>query len=78
MKDFQESGRGETSVLSHQILLCKAKTTIPSIQTMSSNVASNIVWVDLEMTGLEIEKGDVIIEIACLVTDANLNILGEV
>lgn len=29
------------------------------------------------MTGLEIEKGDVIMEIACLVTDGNLNVLGE-
>jgi oligoribonuclease len=35
----------------------------------------NLVWLDLEMTGLEPEK-DRIIEIATVVTDANLNILG--
>ncbi|XP_039755157.1 probable oligoribonuclease [Pararge aegeria] len=33
-----------------------------------------IVWVDLEMTGLNIDK-DYILEIACLVTDADLNLV---
>jgi oligoribonuclease len=36
----------------------------------------NLIWIDLEMTGLEPER-DVIIEIATVVTDAHLNILGE-
>ncbi len=36
----------------------------------------NLVWIDLEMTGLSPEK-DVIIEIATVVTDAQLNSLGE-
>jgi oligoribonuclease len=36
----------------------------------------NIVWVDLEMTGLDINK-DHIIEMACLITDKNLNIIAE-
>jgi len=35
-----------------------------------------IVWIDCEMTGLELSK-DHIIEIACIVTDKNLNILEE-
>ena len=36
----------------------------------------NLVWMDLEMTGLEPEQ-DVIIEIATLVTDKDLNIFAE-
>ena len=35
---------------------------------------NNLIWIDLEMTGLDPER-DRIIEIATLVTDANLNIL---
>ena len=37
---------------------------------------NNLIWIDLEMTGLE-PKTDVIIEIATIVTDADLNILAE-
>ena len=37
---------------------------------------NRLVWLDLEMTGLEPER-DVIIEIAVLVTDTQLNILSE-
>ncbi|MCF3754827.1 oligoribonuclease, partial [Salmonella enterica subsp. enterica serovar Weltevreden] len=36
----------------------------------------NLIWIDLEMTGLDPER-DRIIEIATLVTDASLNILAE-
>ena len=36
----------------------------------------NLIWIDLEMTGLDPEK-ERIIEIATLVTDSNLNILAE-
>jgi oligoribonuclease len=39
-------------------------------------VAEHLVWIDCEMTGLDLGK-DALIEIAALVTDANLNILGE-
>lgn len=35
----------------------------------------NIIWVDCEMTGLDIQK-DALVEIAVLVTDAQLNVLG--
>src|SRR5262245_42637011 len=35
-----------------------------------------LVWLDLEMTGLEVER-DVIVEIGCLVTDAQLEPLDE-
>jgi oligoribonuclease len=35
-----------------------------------------LVWIDCEMTGLDIQR-DALIEIACLVTDADLNLLDE-
>lgn len=37
---------------------------------------NNLIWIDLEMTGLDTQN-DVIIEIATLVTDSELNILAE-
>lgn len=40
------------------------------------NSEQNLIWIDLEMTGLDPER-DRIIEIATIVTDANLNILAE-
>lgn len=38
--------------------------------------AENLIWIDLEMTGLDPDN-DLIIEIATVVTDKNLNILAE-
>ncbi|HIF46940.1 oligoribonuclease [Candidatus Thioglobus sp.] len=40
------------------------------------NKETNLIWIDLEMTGLLPER-DVIIEIATIVTDKDLNILAE-
>ncbi len=37
---------------------------------------NNLIWIDLEMTGLDTQN-DVIIEIATIVTDSQLNILAE-
>ncbi len=39
-------------------------------------VDDRLVWIDLEMTGLDVER-DVIVEIACVVTDASLNALDD-
>lgn len=38
--------------------------------------SNNLIWIDLEMTGLDTQN-DVIIEIATIVTDSQLNILAE-
>jgi oligoribonuclease len=36
----------------------------------------HLIWIDCEMTGLSLEK-DVLVEIAVLVTDSDLNLIGE-
>ncbi len=38
--------------------------------------ALNLIWIDLEMTGLDTDR-DYIIEIATVITDSNLNVLAE-
>lgn len=38
--------------------------------------ANNLIWIDLEMTGLDTQR-DCIIEIATVITDMNLNIVAE-
>ena len=60
-------------------LLDQDMTTLESAASAPINIkpkqdASNIVWLDMEMTGLEPDK-DHIIEIAMIVTDSNLNVL---
>ncbi len=37
---------------------------------------NNLIWIDLEMTGLDTDN-DYIIEVATIITDAQLNILAE-
>lgn len=39
-------------------------------------MATRLVWIDMEMTGLDVSK-DVILEIATVVTDENLNVVAE-
>jgi len=41
-----------------------------------TDAANNLIWIDLEMTGLD-TVNDMIIEIATIVTDAQLNIIAE-
>ncbi|XP_062894534.1 small fragment nuclease [Mobula hypostoma] len=53
------------------LLMPRRLTTVEA-----QDMAKRMVWVDLEMTGLDIEK-DKIIEMACIITDAELNILAE-
>ena len=49
---------------------------VATIKDKNLNKASNLIWVDLEMTGLDTDN-DHIIEIATIVTDAELNTLAE-
>jgi len=39
-------------------------------------MSERLVWIDCEMTGLDLEK-DALIEVAALVTDSDLNVLGD-
>jgi oligoribonuclease len=41
-----------------------------------NHVNDRMVWIDCEMTGLDLER-DALVEVAALVTDSELNILGE-
>ncbi len=41
-----------------------------------ANETPNLIWIDCEMTGLSLEK-DVLVEIAVLVTDADLTVIGD-
>ena len=51
-------------------------TLRPVTVRSTMNKKTNLIWIDLEMTGLVPEK-DIIIEIATVVTDAHLNVLAE-
>ncbi|RVE48578.1 hypothetical protein evm_006767 [Chilo suppressalis] len=57
----------------------RLKSTAADFRPNMNNVlpkeaAKRIVWIDMEMTGLDINK-DRILEIACLITDADLNLI---
>ena len=43
---------------------------------MEKEKDGNLVWVDLEMTGLNVNT-EHIIEMACIITDKHLNIIAE-
>ena len=48
--------------------------TTPTTETLPSE--GRLIWIDLEMTGLDTDR-DSVIEIATVVTDAQLNVLAE-
>ena len=41
-----------------------------------ANEQPNLIWIDCEMTGLSLQN-DLLVEIAVLVTDSELNLIGE-
>ena len=63
--------------LSSIFRLCKAPLFASYFSTMAQRGSDYLVWVDLEMTGLNIDK-DHIIEMAVIVTDKDLNVIAEV
>lgn len=63
------------STISNQYVWIKHKG-FPRHESNASKTGSKIVWIDMEMTGLSVEN-DRIMEIACVVTDKNLNIRAE-
>lgn len=59
--------------------MSQAAEVTPSVTPSTAPVRPNefnLVWLDMEMTGLDCDN-DCIIEIAVVVTDAELNIIGE-
>ena len=44
--------------------------------SLTNGADSRLVWIDLEMTGLDVER-DVIVEIACVVTDSDLTLVDD-
>lgn len=57
------------------MLQCLTRLFNQTGHAMAQN-SNNLIWIDLEMTGLDTQN-DVIIEIATIVTDAQLNQLAE-
>ena len=57
-------------------LLARGRRAQGSRGLTLSAVRDELVWIDCEMTGLDL-RSDKLIEIAALVTDADLNILGD-
>lgn len=62
-------------MLSASVRLARAITT-RRVSKFSSAQQNALIWFDCEMTGLDISR-DVLLEAACVVTDAELNVLAE-
>jgi oligoribonuclease len=67
-------------LLGYRLGLSRQFVTLPALAAIQDTLlmqdASNLIWVDMEMTGLDPEH-DVVIEIATIVTDTELNTLAE-
>src|SRR5210317_115921 len=65
---------GQWLCLSRQFVTLPALALVRDRPLMQN--ANNLIWVDMEMTGLDPEL-DVVIEIATIITDSELNMLAE-
>ena len=54
----------------------RAADSVPAMAGEPVGADDRLVWIDLEMTGLEVER-HVIVEIACIVTDSDLAALDD-
>ncbi|XP_017084139.1 probable oligoribonuclease [Drosophila eugracilis] len=59
----------QSSVVSNSSIKMSSSHSVDGVDT-------DIVWMDLEMTGLDIEK-DKILEVSCIITDKDLNVKSE-
>uniref|UniRef100_A0A8C4QZI3 Oligoribonuclease, mitochondrial n=1 Tax=Eptatretus burgeri TaxID=7764 RepID=A0A8C4QZI3_EPTBU len=66
----------QSPVLRCGLASLEAQRTTAEAMEHGKEMAKRMVWVDLEMTGLDIET-DEIIEMACIITDSNMNIIAE-
>jgi oligoribonuclease len=66
----QTTGGAVTGVESTRVARADSVRRVPE-PNATSELDDRLVWVDLEMTGLDVQT-DVIVEIACIVTDASL------
>ncbi|KAJ0989141.1 hypothetical protein J5N97_007497 [Dioscorea zingiberensis] len=75
-KSDKKKGKGKKS--GKQSTLIKGESSQGDLSSYSSSRGHRLplVWIDLEMTGLNVEV-DRILEIACVITDGNLNKLVE-
>ncbi len=71
---MQRLGKTVASLARPRLLNCAATPRCQENQAMQN--PQNLIWIDLEMTGLNPDT-DVIIEMATIVTDSNLNTLAE-
>lgn len=55
---------------------CRPRARAGASTVVDVNGKDTIVWIDCEMTGLDLGR-DVLVEVAALVTDSDLNVLGE-
>jgi oligoribonuclease len=66
--------------ITHDLTGCRAQPGWPQVRQLTlpsvNAVRDELVWIDCEMTGLDL-RSDKLIEIAVLITDADLNILGD-
>ncbi|XP_039119827.1 oligoribonuclease [Dioscorea cayenensis subsp. rotundata] len=75
-KSDKNNGKGKTSGKQSTLIKNESNLENPKSSSSSGEYRLPLVWIDLEMTGLNVEV-DRILEIACVITDGNLNKLVE-